>query len=91
MEGVGKEPLFWEGSSWHMAGLYPIPRCQLLPCRSHGTCFPLPPTKPQSMAVPQRGLGSSHLANWPTSSSPQASKHPSHRNLVCSKLNEMRY
>lgn len=36
-EGVWKEPLLQEGSSWWVAGLYPIPRRQLFTHRSHGS------------------------------------------------------
>lgn len=78
MGGVGKEPLLWEGSSWRVAGLYPIPRCQLLPGRSHGTCFPLPPTKPQSMAVHTGGDWDppALLTGPPAAAQGQASTYP---------------
>lgn len=87
-EGGGKEPLLREGSSWQVAGLYPIPRHQLLPRRSHGST---PHQASEHGSPHRRGLGSPRFTNWPTSSNPGATKYPSHRNSVCSKLHETHY
>lgn len=77
-----------ESSSWQVAGMSSLPKCQLFQCFSSAGPMAHVPIKPWTMAVHTGGdWGHPTLLTGPA----VAAQYPSYRNCVCGTLSETHY